>query len=73
MKKLIFLTVAALVVASLSGCQTCRRMSGWFNRGDECGEVQPPSACPPGVPRATMMYPSSPGVLPGPIEIAPLN
>lgn len=73
MKKAILLTVAALLVGSLTGCHTCRNMmGGWFNRGDQCGEP-PPAACPPGVPRATVMYPSSPQVLPGPIEIAPVQ
>ena len=58
MKKAILLTVAALVVASLTGCHTCRNMmGGWFNRGDQCGEAPPAVRCPPGVPRATMMYP----------------
>ena len=73
MKRAILLTVVALVVASLTGCQACRNMmGGWFNRGDQCGEP-PPSACPPGVPRATVMFPSSPQILPGPIEIAPVQ
>jgi hypothetical protein len=73
MKKAILLTVAALIVASLTGCHSCGRMMGsWFNRGDQCGEAPPPS-CPPGVPRATVMYPSSPQILPGPIEIAPVQ
>ncbi|MCI0357638.1 MAG: hypothetical protein L0211_04020 [Planctomycetaceae bacterium] len=68
MKKAILLTLAALVVASLTGCHLCR---GWFNRGDDC--APPPAACPPGVPRATMMIPSSPQILPGPIEVAPVQ
>ena len=72
MKKLILLTLAALVVGSLSGCRMCRSVGSWFNRGDDCYEAAPP-ACPPGVPRATMMIPSSPQILPGPIEIAPAN
>jgi hypothetical protein len=67
------LMVASLMAAAIgaSGCNTCRQaMGGWFNRGDRC-EVAPPVDCPPGMPRATMMLPSSPQVLPGPIEIAP--
>jgi hypothetical protein len=72
MKKAILLMVAALVVSSLTGCQCCRDWcGGWFNRGDNC--APPPSACPPGVPRATMMIPSSPQILPSPIEIGPAN
>jgi hypothetical protein len=43
-------------------------MGGWFHRGDKCC---PPADCPPGMPRATMMLPSTPQVMPGPIEIAP--
>jgi len=70
-KIVIFLAGAALLVASLSGCNTCRRMSGgWFNRGDR-SNVCPPPDCPPGMPQATMMMPSTPQVLPGPIEVAP--
>ena len=62
--------VAAVVTASLAGCNTCRQMTGgWFNRGDRC--VTAPPDCPPGMPRATMMLPGTPQVLPGPIEIAP--
>jgi hypothetical protein len=72
MKRFLVLIVVVAAVASLSGCQTCRRMGSWFNRGDACGEPPPPS-CPPGVPRATMMIPTSPQILPGPIEIAPIN
>jgi len=61
----------ALVVMSLVGCNTCRQTTGgWFNRGDKCN-VCPPPDCPPGMPRATMMLPSSPQVLPGAIEVAP--
>ncbi len=71
MKKAILLTVAAVLIASLSGCHWCRNMGGWFNRGDDC--EPPPAACPPGVPRATMMIPSSPQILPGPIEVAPVQ
>ena len=77
MKKLILLTVVALAAASQAGCSTCRGnrdggwFSGWFNRGDRCGEME--VDCPPGMPRATMMVPTSPQMLPGPIEIAPAN
>lgn len=76
MKRLILLTFLALTASSLTGCHSCRQMTcGWFNRGDQC-DYGPPD-CPPGVPRATMMVPTSPQmmpsgqVLPGPIEIAP--
>jgi hypothetical protein len=75
MKRVLFLMLLAAAVANLAGCHACRKMGGWFNRGDACGEPPPP-ACPPGVPRATVGYPSymsSPQVLPGPIEIAPAN
>jgi hypothetical protein len=72
MKRIMVLVLAIAAVASLGGCQACRKMGGWFSKGDACGEPPPP-ACPPGVPRATMMYPTSPQVLPGPIEIAPVN
>jgi hypothetical protein len=73
MKKLILLTTVAHVVMGLAGCNTCRQMtSGWFNRGDRCNACPPP-ACAPGMPQATMLVPSSPQVLPGPIEIAPTN
>ena len=70
-KKLYLLAGLMLVVTSLAGCNTCRRMSGgWFNRGDRC-DVGPPPACPPGMPQATMMLPGTPQVMPGPIEVAP--
>jgi hypothetical protein len=71
MKRVLFVLLLAVAVANLSGCHACRRMGSWFNRGDSC--EPPPPSCPPGVPRATVMYPSSPQVLPGPIEIAPAN
>jgi len=71
MRKLMMVTMIALAMASLAGCNTCRRMtSGWFNRGDNCGYPPPPD-CPPGVPRANVMYPGATTVLPGPIEITP--
>ena len=70
MKKMV-LVIA--VCAVLTGCSTCRQMcGGWFNKGDRCN-VCPPADCPPGVPRAQFMMPGSPQVLPGPIEIAPMN
>jgi hypothetical protein len=73
MRKLTLLTVIALVVTTLSGCNTCRRMTGgWFNRGDRCDACPQPD-CAPGMPRATMMLPGTQQVLPGPIEVAPLN
>jgi hypothetical protein len=73
MKKAILLTALALLVTSLAGCNTCRRLTGgWFNKGDRCDDF-PPADCPPGMPRATMMYPGTPQVLPGPIEMAPVN
>ncbi|MEX2175539.1 MAG: hypothetical protein WD872_14345 [Pirellulaceae bacterium] len=71
MKKLMLLMVVVVAVANLAGCNTCRRMGGWFTRGDECAPA--PSICPPGGSRATMMYPQGPAVLPGPFEIAPAN
>jgi hypothetical protein len=74
MKNLFFAALLAATLASLAGCSACRNMcGGWFNRGDRCNDC-PPADCAPGMPRATMMYPSSaPQVLPGPIEIAPTN
>ena len=71
MRKVIGLLMVMALLASLSGCHTCRRMTGgWFDRGDRC-EPPPPADCPPGMPRASMMYPSGTTVLPGPIEVAP--
>jgi hypothetical protein len=73
MKKLILLTALAVAVTSLAGCNTCRRLTGgWFNRGDRCDNF-PAADCPPGMPRGTMMYPGPAQVLPGPIEIGPIN
>jgi hypothetical protein len=69
--KLIILGVLAVIAANMAGCNTCRQMTGgWFNRGDKCN-VCPPPDCPPGMPRATMMLPGTPQVMPGPIEVAP--
>jgi hypothetical protein len=68
-KKVFLVAGLALAVANLAGCSSCRQSSGgWFNRGDKCC---PPPSCPPGMPQTTMMLPSSPQVLPGPIEISP--
>lgn len=73
MKKLILLATIAVAVSSLAGCNTCRRLTGgWFNRGDRC-DVCPPPGCPPGMPRGSMMYGGPPQVLPGPIEIGPIQ
>ena len=70
-KKLFLLSGLMLTIVSLAGCHTCRSsMGGWFNRGDRCN-VCPPPDCPPGGPQATMMMPTTPQVMPGPIEIAP--
>lgn len=69
-KKSFALAGVALVIASICGCNTCRQMTGgWFNRGDKCC---PPPACAPGVPQAQMMLPTTPQVLPGPIDITPM-
>jgi hypothetical protein len=69
-KKVLLLAGLALVAGSLAGCNTCRQMTGgWFNKGDKCC---PPPACPPGVPQATMMLPTTPQVLPGAIDITPM-
>ena len=69
MRKVIGLTVLTVLLASLAGCHTCRQMtSGWFDRGDRCGPPPQPD-CPPGMPRASVMYPGTTTVLPGPIEV----
>jgi len=69
-KKLLLLTGVAITIAMFAGCHSCRTGCSWFNRGDRCN-VCPPPNCPPGVPQAQMMVPSTPQVMPGPIEIAP--
>jgi hypothetical protein len=72
MRKLLAVTMLSLAVASLAGCNSCRQMTrGWFNHGDRCDPYPPPTDCPPGMPRATMMIPNSTTVLPGAIEVAP--
>jgi hypothetical protein len=72
MKKTILLAAITVSFVGLGGCNSCRPTTGsWFNRGDRCN-VAPPG-CPPGMPQATMMLPTSPQVLPGPIEIAPMQ
>jgi hypothetical protein len=72
MKRFMLLMTVLVLAASLAGCNSCRRGFGLFNRGDRCDDFQPDCA-PGGVPRATMMYPGSTQMMPGPIEIAPLN
>lgn len=73
MKKLALLFVVIGLAGNFAGCNSCRRMTGgWFNRGDRC-EVYSQPDCSPGVPRATMMLPGTQQVLPGPIEISPIN
>jgi hypothetical protein len=68
--KTFLLAGLALVIACISGCNSCRQMTGgWFNRGDKCC---PPPACAPGMPQAQMMLPTTPQVLPGPIDITPM-
>jgi hypothetical protein len=69
-KKLLLLTGAAVAIAMFAGCHSCRTGGGWFNRGGRCN-VCPPPDCPPGIPQAQMMVPTTPQVMPGPIEIAP--
>jgi hypothetical protein len=71
MKKILLLAAIAAFGLTQSGCSSCRQaMGGWFNRGSSCGA--PPADCPPGY-RTQMMVPTSPQMLPGPIEIAPAN
>jgi hypothetical protein len=84
MRQLILVTLLGLLALSSAGCASrngCRESGGghfshfgkFFNRGDRCDDC-PPADCAPGIPQATMMYPSGPPqVLPGPIEIAPVN
>jgi hypothetical protein len=72
MKRFALFAGMMTIALSLAGCNTCRQMTGgWFNRGDKCN-VCPPAGCAPGMPQTQMMLPSTPQVLPGPIEIAPL-
>jgi hypothetical protein len=72
MKSYAFFLMGTIILATgLAGCNTCRQATGgWFNRGDRCNTAPPPD-CGPGMPRANFMLPSTPQVLPGPIEIAP--
>ena len=70
MKKIVLLVA---VCAALTGCSTCRQMCGsWFNKGDKCNTCPPPD-CPPGMPRTQFMMPGQTQVLPGAIEVAPVN
>ena len=69
MRKLMMVTMVALAVASLAGCNTCRRMtSGWFNHGDRCDYPPPPADCPPGVPRASAVIHPKPSLSPQPVS-----
>jgi hypothetical protein len=69
-KKLLLMTGLALTAAVFSGCHSCGTSGSWFNRGGRCN-VCPPPDCPPGIPQAQMMVPTTPQVMPGPIEVAP--
>lgn len=71
MRKLTLFVAAVVVASSLAGCSCRRPFANWFNRGDDCNDVEP--GCVPGVPQGAMMIPSSPQMMPGPIEIAPTN
>lgn len=71
MRKLTWLVAVVVVASTLAGCSCRRPFANWFNRGDDCNEVEPD--CVPGMPRGAMMIPSSPQMMPGPIEIAPTN
>jgi hypothetical protein len=71
-KNLFLLAGIALALTSLTGCHSCRQMTGgWFNRGDRCNVCPPPNCPPGGIPQGAMMLPGSPQVMPGPIEVAP--
>jgi hypothetical protein len=84
MRKLILVATLGLIAVAGTGCASrdgCRESRGGhfshftklFNRGDRCDECFEDNCGPGGMPAATMMYPPSPQVLPGPIEIAPTN
>ncbi|ADB16217.1 hypothetical protein Psta_1542 [Pirellula staleyi DSM 6068] len=70
MKRLFLLASMAIIALGVSGCGCNRPFMSLFSRGDNCAP-----ACEPGFgPRATTMYaPSAPQVLPGPIEVTPVN
>lgn len=72
MKRLFLLASMAVVALSVSGCGCNRPFMNLFSRGDNCEPV-----CAPGgsawAPRATMFPPAAPQVLPGPIEVTPVN
>jgi len=79
MKKMFALAAVALLTLGQTGCSSCGRSFGsWFNRGDSCA---PPACAPAGCgagsgwqQRGAMFAPTSqPMVLPGPIEVAPLQ
>ena len=52
MKRLVLLTMVAVVTATFTGCGCC---GGWFRRGPHC------EVCPP----TTQCAPGGPAVLPG--------
>jgi hypothetical protein len=76
MKKVFALAALAVLLASANGCSSCRSSGwGWFNRGDNCG---PPPCAPSGCATSgwqqrNYVPGAQPMVLPGPIEVAPLQ
>ena len=70
MKRLLILSLAALLSAPLAGCGSCR----WFNRSDDCDVCQPCDPC------GTMgdTYGGTPGLMgpvvtPAPDVYTPVN
>ena len=69
-KKLLLMTGLAAGRSRAERLHWCGTSSSWFNRGGRCN-VCPPPDCPPGIPQAQMMVPTTPQVMPGPIDVAP--
>ena len=77
MKKMLALAALTLLALTQSGCSSCNRpFMNWFNRGDDCNTAAcaPPGCAPGGGWQTRGFAPSAgPMVLPGPIEVAPVQ
>ena len=76
MSRMFAFSLLVLVALTASGCGCNRPLLGLFNRGDSCAPACGPSGYAPGpgaVPYGGPVTTGLPQVLPGPIEVGPIN